>query len=186
MNTYSQEDREVLLNIARLSINEGLKNNRPLNIGAVEYNENLQQQRASFVTLENAGALRGCIGSLQAYRALARDVAENAFAAAFKDPRFPALKEDEYKRISIHISVLSQPEAIIFKSEKNLLQQIRPGIDGLILTDVGHCGTFLPSVWEQLPTVEMFLMHLKNKAGLASNYWSDTIQVERYTTEMIE
>lgn len=139
--------------------------------------------RATFVTLEIGGALRGCIGVLEAIRPLVVDVARNAFAAAFEDPRFPRLTRAELPRLDIHISVLTPPEPMHFDSEADLLRQIRPGIDGLILEDRGRRGTFLPSVWEQLPKPDEFFEHLRHKAGLPGGYWSETLIVSRYTTE---
>jgi AmmeMemoRadiSam system protein A len=143
----------------------------------------LQEERATFVTLTIGGALRGCIGMLEACRPLAEDVAENARAAAFDDPRFAPLSREEFARLEIHISVLSPPGEMAFRSEADLLEQIRPGVDGLILQEGGRRGTFLPSVWEELPDRTMFLMHLKMKAGLPGSYWSDTLRVFRYTAE---
>jgi len=186
MSSYTSAEKQLLLNIAQDSINEGLTKKQPLIVRVLDYGENLRQKRACFVTLEKKGALRGCIGSLQAYRPLVEDIASNAFFAAFRDPRFSALTIEEYKEISIHISILGFPESMQFDSEADLVRQIRPGIDGLILTDGDHRGTFLPSVWEQLPNAKLFFMHLKNKAGLPSNYWSNTLRVERYATEVIE
>lgn len=142
-------------------------------------------KRATFVTLEIGGQLRGCIGMLEAHRPLANDVAENAFSAAFRDPRFPPLSDVEFDDLEISISVLSPPEEMSFSSEKDLLDQIRPGIDGLILEEGFRKGTFLPSVWEQLSEKEAFLEHLKQKAGLPPGYWSDTLRVFRYTAEYI-
>jgi uncharacterized protein len=143
----------------------------------------LMGKRATFVTLEIGGQLRGCIGMLEACRPLAEDVAANACAAAFDDPRFPPLTKEEFGPLDIHISVLSPPEELIFTSEEQVLEQIRPGVDGLILQEGFRKGTFLPSVWEQLPRKELFWAHLKNKAGLPSDYWSDTVRVYRYTAE---
>jgi AmmeMemoRadiSam system protein A len=111
------------------------------------------------------------------------DVAENAFSAAFRDPRFTPVGPNELDDLTVHISVLSKPEPITFANEDELLQQLRPGIDGLILRDGRNRGTFLPSVWESLPQPGEFLTHLKTKAGLPPNHWSDAIEVERYTTE---
>ena len=143
----------------------------------------LLQPRACFVTLTINDELRGCIGTLEAYRPLYQDLAENSRASALRDPRFPPLREQELEAVEIHISILSPPEPMEFRSEVDLLEQIRPGVDGLILTEGGHRGTFLPSVWEQLPTPELFLGHLKQKAGLPPTYWSNTLEISRYTTE---
>ena len=186
MSSYTAAEKQLLLNIAYDSIKEGMTKKQLIKIRVLDYGENLRQKRASFVTLEKMGALRGCIGSLQAHRSLVEDVAGNAFSAAFLDSRFNALTIEEYNEISIHISILSFPELMQFDSEADLIQQMRPGIDGLILTDGDHRGTFLPSVWKQLPNAKLFLTYLKNKAGLPGNYWSGTLRVERYAAEIIE
>lgn len=174
--------QELLLDIAEASIRHGLNYGRPLSISLKDYPERLREPGASFVTLNRNEQLRGCIGSLSPHRALAEDVAENAYAAAFSDPRFAPLSEAELPGLDIHISILSAAEAMRFRNEEDLLQQLRPGVDGLIMEDGFRRGTFLPSVWEQLPSPELFLRHLKQKAGLPADYWSDSIQVSRYTT----
>jgi len=180
---YSQTERETLQAIARKSILSGLEKHHPLIINVAEYPQHLQAKRATFVTLNINHNLRGCIGSLTPYQALVDDIAHNAYAAAFSDPRFPAVGKQEYEQLEYHISILSDTSAMQFTSEEDLLAQIRPRIDGLILEDKGHRGTFLPSVWEQLAETEDFLSHLKQKAGLPANYWSDSIQISRYTVE---
>ena len=175
-----------LLKLARDSIQQGLDNGCPLKTQNLDLPIELTENRATFVTLEKQGKLRGCIGMLEAIRPLAEDVAENAYSAAFKDPRFPALQFNELQHLDIHLSILSPSQVINFSSEKNLLMQIRPGIDGLILEDKGRRGTFLPSVWEALNDSKQFLHQLKLKAGLPIDHWSDTIKVSRYTTELIK
>ncbi|MGD8483692.1 MAG: AmmeMemoRadiSam system protein A [Thioalkalispiraceae bacterium] len=183
---FSDAQKACLLETARASIEQGLKSGQPLKVNPDEFEAALREQRACFVTLQIEQQLRGCIGTLEAYRPLIEDVAENAFAAAFRDPRFPPLSDSEFELLHYHISVLSKPEPVSFDSEADLLSKIRPGIDGLVLEDKGLRGTFLPSVWESLPEPQQFLQHLKQKAGLPAHYWSDTLQVERYTAESIE
>lgn len=180
------DHRQLLLNLAKNSIVHGLQTGTPLAVNAADYPKELTENRATFVTLEKHHQLRGCIGMLEAIRSLVVDVAENAFSAAFQDPRFQPLAAHEIDDLEIHISILTPSEAIAFISEKDLLAQIQPGIDGLILQEGNHRGTFLPSVWEQLPDPHMFLQHLKQKAGLPANYWSNTIKIFRYHTEIIE
>ena len=179
-------DKETLLKLARESITYALSHGCMIDVSIENYSPALRSEGASFVTLHNNKQLRGCIGTLSPYRALVTDVAHNAFNAAFHDPRFTSLRPDELQTTHIHIEVLSPTETIHFKSEIELLDKLRPGVDGLILRQDGHTGTFLPSVWSQLPEPEVFLQELKRKAGLNSNYWSDSITIERYTTIAFE
>jgi AmmeMemoRadiSam system protein A len=181
-----QPYKDILLQTARDSIQHGLEKGRALTVDPSEYPEALREKRATFVTLNKNGDLRGCIGTLEAHQSLIEDVAHNAYAAAFSDPRFPSLSASEYDRLEIHISILQPPEPMAFESEQDLISQIRPGSDGLILQDQGRRGTFLPSVWESLADPQVFFAHLKLKAGLPLDYWSDTLKVYRYTTEVIE
>lgn len=178
-----QPQRDQLLQLARQSIAHGLQHGRPLAIDARDWPEALRQPGACFVTLHQHGELRGCIGSLQAERPLMIDVAENAYAAAFRDPRFPPLSADELDRLAVSISVLTPATPMQFDSEQDLLRQLRPGIDGLVLEEGHYRGTFLPSVWEQLPTPQEFLRQLKRKAGLPADHWSEHIRVSRYRSE---
>ncbi len=180
---FNEAQRSILRDIARASIKEGLTHGHALRVDPATYDEALQQPGACFVTLHLHDQLRGCIGSLEAYRPLLEDVADNAYGAAFRDPRFVPLGAAEFDDLDIHLSVLSPATPMAFTSEADLLAQIRPEVDGLVLEDRGHRGTFLPSVWEQLPDREDFWRHLKLKAGLPQDYWSDTVKVSRYTTE---
>ena len=180
---FTDEERKQLLKLAEASIRYGLNHQRPLPVTLADYPETLRQPAACFVTLQHQGALRGCIGSIAARHPLVEDVAHNAWAAAFTDPRFPPLTIDELHNLELHISVLTSPKPMCFSSESDLLSQLKPGIDGLIIEDQGCRGTFLPSVWETLPKPADFLCHLKMKAGLPPNYWSNTVQVSCYQTE---
>jgi AmmeMemoRadiSam system protein A len=141
----------------------------------------LAEPGAAFVTLTIAGELRGCIGSLEAWRSLHDDVTANARAAAFRDPRFAPVSPEEMARVSIEVSVLSAPEPVPFASEAAALAALRPGVDGVIFAASGRRATFLPQVWEQLPEPALFLAHLKRKAGLASGYWGSDVELWRYT-----
>lgn len=181
--TFDVQQRRILLDTARSSIRSGLSEGRPLTLVPGVFEEALQTHRATFVTLNEHDQLRGCIGHLEAMQPVIKDVADNAFSAAFRDSRFPPVGEHELELLQIHISVLSPAQPLSFTSEKDLLGQIRPGTDGLILQNGHNRGTFLPSVWEQLPTREEFLAHLKIKAGLPANYWSNGMRVSRYTSE---
>ncbi|MBU2781717.1 MAG: AmmeMemoRadiSam system protein A [Acidithiobacillus caldus] len=175
-----------LIELARRSIAYGLEHGRPLPVSVEEYPEPWQKRRATFVTLNKRGRLRGCIGNLQAIQPLVVDVAENAFNAAFRDPRFPPVERSELDRLDIHISLLGTPEPLAAQSEAELLQSLEPGKDGLIIEAQGHRATFLPSVWEQLPRPEDFLLQLKRKAGLAEHGWPRGMRAWRYRVEEID
>lgn len=183
MNHYDPSARAQLLKLARASIRHGLEQGAPLEPDAEGFDAILCAPRACFVTLKINGDLRGCIGSLEAYRPLYLDVAHNAFSAAFRDPRFEPLQADEFKRLELHISVLTPPEPMTVRNQADLLDQLRPGVDGLVIEDGSKRATFLPSVWEQLPDPNEFLLHLKYKAGMSADHWSATLQASRYTAE---
>ena len=173
-------DRLVLLDAARRAIGHGLESRRTLTVDAAEFSPLLQEPRACFVTLKKSGELRGCMGCLEATLPLVQAVAHYAHQAAFHDPRFPALDSSELADVSISISVLSSPLPIEFTSEADLLAQLQPGIDGVILSEGRRTATLLPQVWEHVAEPRVFVGHLKRKAGLAENYWSSTLKFERY------
>ena len=146
-------------------------------------NPRLNDLAATFVTLKKNGELRGCIGSLKARYSLMDDLQSNAIAAAFHDPRFPPLSENELNQVQIEVSVLSSPEKIEFVSEADLLAQLKPHIDGVIFSYGNNRSTFLPQVWEKLSSSELFMSQLKQKAGLAADFWSDEVLIYRYRVE---
>ncbi len=180
---FDAPERALLLDLARAGIQSGWREGRPLRPDPADYPPHLRAPRAAFVTLERHGRLRGCIGSLKPVRPLVVDVAENAYAAAFRDPRFPPLRPEEWEGLHIDISVLGEPRPLPCRDEADLLRQLRPGSDGLILEDGLHRATFLPAVWHSLPDPRDFVRQLKIKAGLPADHWSPGIRVYRYTTE---
>jgi AmmeMemoRadiSam system protein A len=173
-----------LAGLAREAIEFGLEHGSPPPVDANRYPASLRERRSAFVTLRLAGELRGCVGDLDARLPLAEAVARNAFNSA-RDTRFPPLSRDELAEFAIEISVLSPLMRLAFDSEADLLAQLRPGIDGLVLSEGGLRGTFLPAVWQSLPDPRDFLRELKRKAHLPEDHWSDRIEVQRYTTESV-
>jgi hypothetical protein len=146
----------------------------------------LSAQRASFVTLEREGRLRGCIGSPAPRMKLARDVAANAVAAGFGDPRFAPLKARELAELTISISVLSPATPLALADEDELIARLHPGRDGLILRERGASALFLPSVWSELPDRREFVRQLKRKMGRAADHWSASMRAWRFTAESFE
>lgn len=183
--SLNEANRQRLMDLAKDSILHGLKTGRPIKIDLHDYPAELTELRATFATLQLNRQLRGCIGMLEAIRPLAQDIAENAYSAAFRDPRFPPLQAYEFEDLDIHLSILTPANPVLFSSEQDLVSQLQPGIDGLILEEGHRRGTFLPSVWESLPEPEQFLRQLKRKAGLLPDYWSPNIRISRYQTELI-
>jgi hypothetical protein len=173
--------RRLLLTAARESIRHEFEGNGTTPSPALD--PALEEVRATFVTLKRAGSLRGCIGVLEALRPLLLDVRHNAWAAAFRDPRFKPVQAHEVPELAIEISVLSPPLPLAAASRESLLQALVPGEDGLILQEGQHRATFLPAVWETLPQPADFLDQLLHKAGLKPGHWSRNLRFFRYNTE---
>ncbi len=147
------------------------------------YDATLAAPGATFVTLRRHDDLRGCIGSLEAFRPLRDDVEANARAAAFSDPRFPPLARDELATTAVEVSLIGPSEPLRVGSEAEALALMRPRIDGVVLEYGRHRATFLPQVWEQLPEPSVFMEALKRKAGLPADFWHDDLRLARYTVE---
>jgi MEMO1 family protein len=176
------ETRSRLLALARDAIVHEL-DARELALDPADWPRSCRALAASFVTVNLEGELRGCVGTLVPEEPLVHSVANNAVRAAFQDPRFAPLTSEELIDARISISILSPVVPMKFSSQDDLLSQLQPSEDGLILSCGSRRGTFLPSVWESLPTPETFLAGLKRKASLPEDFWSDEIRIERYRTE---
>ncbi len=147
----------------------------------------LQVKAGTFVTLKIGGRLRGCIGSLVGHECVIQSVKTNAVNAAFHDPRFPPLREQELADVRIEVSVLTPAQPLHYENPEELTAKLRPHVDGVILRK-GYCSaTFLPQVWEQLTQPENFLSHLCMKAGLGAGAWrSSRLDVEIYQVQCFE
>lgn len=141
----------------------------------------LRSAGASFVTLERAGRLLGCIGTLQASRPLYVDVVRNA-RRAMADPRLPPVGADAWPALDVKVSVLSAPEPVAVAGRDALVATLRPGVDGLLLTDGMRRATFLPSVWVKLAEPDRFVAALLAKGGWPATEWPADLAVSRYTT----
>ena len=183
----NKEDQEILLKIARQSIEHAVRGEKKLAVKVEDYSALLQQNGASFVTLTVNHRLRGCIGTLQTYQALVLDVREHAILAALQDPRFPPVSESELAAIRIEISRLTEPQPLPYQTPQGLLQGLHPGTDGVVLR-LGHrSATYLPQVWDQIPDPEDFLSELCLKMGAPADTWKkqkmevSTYQVEEFS-----
>jgi AmmeMemoRadiSam system protein A len=169
----------VLLAIARESIERGADAPPAVAWDAAW----LREPGASFVTLRLDCELRGCIGTIDAHRPLGQDVAWNARAAAYRDPRFPPVDAAERLRLHVEVSVLTPREPLGAATEPQALAMMRPGIDGIALEYGSVSATFLPQVWESLPEPDAFLDALRRKAGLPVGFWHRDLRLSRYTVE---
>jgi len=182
----TNEEKQVLLRLARSAIERAVRGEEPPPIKAAELTPRLRETAASFVTLTIEGDLRGCIGALEPSMPLIEDVREHAAAAALDDPRFMPVRPDELERIEIEVSRLTLPVALDYADAADLLNKLRPGIDGVILREGRRRATFLPQVWEKLPDKAAFLDQLCAKMGAAPDAWRQrhlevlTYQVEEF------
>lgn len=164
-------ERVLLLKFARQALEDGVCGRPlvPLFIG--ELSPRLRQPGASFVTLTSHDELRGCIGALEASQPLVEDVRQHAIAAALEDFRFHPVQVDELPYIKIEISRLTSPSLLDYRDAEDLLRQLRPGVDGVVLMDGLRRATFLPQVWDKVPEAETFLGMLCRKMGAPTDAW---------------
>jgi AmmeMemoRadiSam system protein A len=183
----TNEERVILLQLAREALIEGVQDRTLVPLDLESLPPQLTQLGATFVTLTANRELRGCIGSLEAVRPLAEDVRVHAVAAALEDYRFPPVQMHEVDQLTIEISRLTTPQLINTRGAEDLLAQIRPGLDGVILREGIQRATFLPQVWEKIPEVEDFLAMLCRKMGEHKNYWREKdVQVLTYQVEKFQ
>lgn len=174
-NELSAEQGQTLLTLARQTIEKEI--GRPVSPDKQEEIQHqlkdaaFKEQRGTFVTLTKKGQLRGCIGSIAPVESIEEGIQRNAVNAAFKDHRFSPLKQEEFSDLKIEVSILTDPEPLKYSDSTDLIDKLRPGIDGVILRSGPAGATFLPQVWEQLTDTEDFLSRLCIKAGLAADSW---------------
>jgi len=178
---FSPSEKKYMLSLARASIELYVKFGKALRLDMEDAPKSLLEEAACFVSLHEGAELKGCIGSLQAFRPLVLDISANAIASATQDPRFPPLLESELGKITVSISVLSKPRPLLVRSGEDLLSKLKKGRDGLIIKKGFFSATFLPVVWDDLSEKEEFLTHLCRKAGLSADEWRDPEGMEFFT-----
>ncbi len=186
MARLTEEERQALLRLAREALELGVRGQKLPPLDWASLPPRLREPGATFVTLTRDGRLRGCVGALEATQPLAEDVREHAIAAALYDYRFPPVTPDELPDIRLEVSYLTPLEPLRYSRPEDLPRLLRPGVDGVVLSDGLHKATFLPQVWDQLPDPEEFLSHLCLKMGAAPDLWRRrplqvwTYQVEKF------
>ena len=181
---FNRAQRSALTDAAWSSIDHGLATGKLFTPSLAGCEDSFARAGASFVTLnDSAGKLRGCIGTLSSKSPLLVNICHNAYKAAFSDQRFNPLTVDERRDLHLEVSVLNPPRRIHGNSEEEIISQINPFVDGVIFVDQGKRGTFLPSVWKTISTPAAFFLALKQKGGFQPDYWSESVEVFRYSTE---
>lgn len=183
MDTLTLAEQHLLKDIAAAAIEFGLQYDRPPQPDVSHLPASLRETGACFVSIYKQGEFRGCIGTLLAHRPLAEDANENGFSAAFNDPRFAPLTPTEWAHCQLHLSIIAEPQPLFVKDQQDLLNKLKPGVDGVILSAGNKRATFLPQVWEQLPDKQQFIAHLKQKAGLNADEWPVNLQIQLYQTQ---
>jgi len=180
-------DKEVIKKIAYEAIKNSFENkNIESKEEILKSNPELNQPKATFVTLKKDGKLRGCIGSLIAHQPFFDDLVKNAKSAAFNDPRFPPLTKEELDKIDLEVSILTEPKLVEYSDVNDLKNKIEIGKDGIILKLGSFQATFLPQVWEELNSFELFFAHLCAKAGLEVDCLSKHPTIYKYQVQKIE
>jgi AmmeMemoRadiSam system protein A len=183
----SEKEGEYLLSMARKTIEQSLFNKSDIELSDADLSPKFSEKRGTFVTLTIDEALRGCIGHIIPQETLLEGVRENAVNAAFKDPRFVPLSKEEFEKIKIEVSILTEPKLLQYSDSEDLLQKLRPGIDGVILIKGSSQATYLPQVWDQIPDKREFLAQLCIKAGLDWNEWeAGKLNVFTYQVQAFE
>lgn len=177
----SKSEQKSLLKLARSALEHILTTGEEVKPNDSDIPKKLKEKRATFVTLTKDGILRGCIGKILPQKELYKDIIENTYSAAFGDPRFPQLTEDELKQISIEISTLDKPKSLKYKDSKALVAKLKKEKPGVIIQHGLYSATFLPQVWEELKTPKEFLSHLCQKAGLEGDTWQkERLEIQTY------
>lgn len=184
----TKEEGIYLIKLAKKTIEQELFSRKDQGLAEPSVSSaKFSEPRGTFVTLTIDHDLRGCIGHIVPQESLLEGVKENAINAAFRDPRFPPLSKSEFGKIKIEVSILTEPKDLAYQGANDLLNKIRPGIDGLIIKKGFYQATFLPQVWDQLPDKKEFLSHLCMKAGLDEDEWQKgKLEVQTYQVQAFE
>jgi AmmeMemoRadiSam system protein A len=189
---FTEDQGALLIRLARQTLMTQLNltvngQERAALEAALDADDVFKKVRGTFVTLTKKGELRGCIGHLTGIAQVRQSVRQNAVSAGFHDPRFPPLTTAELAEVAIEISILTEPQPLDYADAEDLIQRLRPRVDGVIISRQGASATFLPQVWRQLPKADAFLTHLCLKAGLPANSWREgDVEVSTYQVQSFE
>ncbi|HBU06638.1 MAG TPA: AmmeMemoRadiSam system protein A [Candidatus Magasanikbacteria bacterium] len=187
-NMFTSKQQNHLLALARKSLNHYFTTGDVLFIDESLVDADLTQKRGTFVTLTKNGELRGCIGHIEPAQEIYKDIIENALSAGLEDNRFVPVRQEELSELKIEISILTEPEKLIYNSPEDLLNKLRPLVDGVIIEKGRQGATYLPQVWEGWEGKNVkaeFLSSLCQKAGLPEDEWrTGSLKVCIYQAEV--
>jgi len=180
----TKKQKDMLLELARNTIANDLALEEPKFKNEDFKDKIFQEKRGVFVTLEMYGNLRGCIGNIEPVYPLYEAVRRNAHEAAFDDPRFDPVVEEELESLDIEISVLTDPRPLKYTTPEDLIKKLQPGKEGVILGKGFFKATYLPQVWDEIKEPEFFLSSLAMKAGLEPDVWKNQkVDISVYDVE---
>ena len=185
LHTMNKKDKEYLLKIARRAIQKYFQDEGVFQVEEDELTQSLKEKKGAFVSLWKNNELRGCIGNLESEKPIYQSVIDNCLASALLDPRFTALKSDELNDIKIEISILSELKKLPnFTDHNSFLKYLNKYKPGLLIKKGTYQATFLPQVWEDLNSAELFISHLCEKAGLEKDEWKKMdLEIYQYSAE---
>ncbi len=177
----NERERTELLRLARQTVKDFLDGKGPPEPAADTLPAGLRANGACFVTLENRGELRGCIGNMSAEGPLYKAVIHNAVLAC-QDSRFAMnpVTGKEVDQLHIEISHLTPMQRL------KDVREIVIGRHGLLVSLGFNRGVLLPQVaYERGWTREEFLAQTCRKAGLPPDAWSKpNAEISRFEAEV--
>ncbi len=188
LHIMNKKDKKYLLKIARRAIQKYFQDEGVFQIEEDELPQSLKEKNGTFVTIWKNNELRGCIGNLESEKPIYQSVIDNCIASALLDPRFTALKNDELNDIKIEISILSELKKLPnFTDHNSFLKYLNKYKPGLLIKKETYQATFLPQVWEDLNSAELFISHLCEKAGLEKDEWKKMdLEIYQYSAEVFK
>jgi len=171
----SAQDQALLLDWARQQLVATASGEGEIVVPFADITNAVQRDRSAFVSLYIDERLRGCmIDEFSPHEPLYRNVLRNTQLAAAGDARFAPISFEEVDDVRIVISIISEPEEVVFGDPDDLVDALTPGLDGVILTIGDGVSAYLPSVWETFPDPAEFLSQLCLKQGLDAGRWRES------------
>ncbi len=185
----NNEDKSSILKVAKKTIAYAMRYDKIMPIEIESFSDILRTPWGLFVTIEtekNTNIYKsrslGSKGSVKSTYPLIKGVVEYSYGAGFKDERFYPLNIERVENFTLNISICSIPLAINCSSDMDIIRQLVPYKDGILLEVNDVKSSFSPNVWKLLPRAKDFWLNLRKKANLRTGVWSDSFKISRYYT----